>query len=64
MRPKRTIVVAASLTTAAETALQWVLDNMAKEGDAIHICHVCKVHRSCPKGRMAEYPAVVNSHDA
>ena len=44
MSPKRNIVVAASLTTAAETALQWVLDNMAKEGDAIHVCHVCKVH--------------------
>jgi len=45
-RPKRTIVVAASLTTAAETALQWVIDNLAKVGDAIHICHICKVREA------------------
>lgn len=40
--PKRSIVVAASLTAASETSLAWVIDNLAREGDAIHVCHVCK----------------------
>lgn len=41
--PKRSIVVAASLTASSEVALAWTIDNLAREGDAIHVCHVCKV---------------------
>ncbi len=44
-KPLRNVVLAASLTPASEAALGWVVQQLCRKGDAVHLaCVVCCLH--------------------
>ena len=56
----RRILVAIDLQEDSVTALQWVIENVVRDGDEIHVVHIAKLKVTCFS--LQNYLALVCSY--